>query len=785
MSTQKITEALSCKSLFINSLCKSISYKRDETDIHYMSKTGILGYEFKDESKIPEWSEKYLNAESHITLLSEDSAGKFSEEVIASSSSITGIAISKTGEEAVYAWTEGDRNKSFLKSYMGGEIKTVIEADTLISNPQIIIQNDKPLFGYEVREKDNDKLIFVESDGSEAFSIAGKNARIEEIDSSTTALVLESNISTEGCDCQLILIKEGKVSSTENLPSKYDMNLHPDLCYDEKTGLLHIVCESTTLWGFNELLGNSRDIMYYTCDIKNNGKPVYGPSTSNGIVFIEKDAIFDKFSSFNLPPIQPRVILINGKTTILYKRFHHAGDKGFGWDIIMSTVEENSLSNPVMLNENITLPDTDYSVIERNKKLLCLIPSCNHKAAVTFEEMESGGAKERRQPSTANTFRLEIYEKELNNLPAPPAVHKKYRGVYALPMSVRDIGAAPELTEKDGYKLVWGDMHVHSTYSKCMSTADGTPEEVFRYQKDIMKNDVIFTTDHVPYYTGVEADHVFDVLDFEAGKSFMPVYGVEYSGNPAHHTNIYAIDRDIFARLRLILLQKHTLMDAYEAIKKELPKESVTAIRHMHGFNKIEFGTNSERCCDTHDSEMEWAMEAMQTRGSMMMPRVWNPQFPANFLNAGAKLGVVGGSDHSRGLGQNHFCLTGFWVKEFTAEAVFKALRERRTIACANGKLSIWAELDGSIMGNESKVSGEVNIKSHLSCPQEIKKACLIRDGEFLDWVEVNTKDTTIALTDPNPPKGNHWYMVTAEADSVFQNPGILGHASPIFVEVS
>ena len=68
-----------------------------------------------------------------------------------------------------------------------------------------------------------------------------------------------------------------------------------------------------------------------------------------------------------------------------------------------------------------------------------------------------------------------------------------------------------------------------------------------------------------------------------------------------------------------------------------------------------------------------------------------------------AKLGMVGASDHHMTvLGSS---LTGFWVKEVTGEGIFEAMRNQRTLACANGKMSIWIESNGVGLGEVGRGS--------------------------------------------------------------------------------
>ena len=60
-----------------------------------------------------------------------------------------------------------------------------------------------------------------------------------------------------------------------------------------------------------------------------------------------------------------------------------------------------------------------------------------------------------------------------------------------------------------------------------------------------------------------------------------------------------------------------------------------------------------------------------------------------------------------------------------------------------------------------------------------------MRDGELLPWTEIGARAAEIDLLDEGAPGGRHWYVVTAEADSVPGEPPVLAHASPFFVTVT
>ncbi len=240
---------------------------------------------------------------------------------------------------------------------------------------------------------------------------------------------------------------------------------------------------------------------------------------------------------------------------------------------------------------------------------------------------------------------------------------------------------------------------------------------------------VLTLTDHVEYMSAVEFRHILDELAAEASEEIVVLYSVEWAKHPAHHTNFLAHDRDVFDQLRAIMLVESHLTKVFARIKAELLPESVAAIRHYHGMNGEPHGVDGTRTVETYDGDVEWAMEAVQTRGDMMFrPPLY---FPANFIAAGAKIGLVGGSDHSRG-GPLKFCLTGFWVEDVTPEAVFASLRRRRTIACASGKLAMWAER----FDNAAQV--------HVASPTPLMSASLWYDGAWHEPVELSgdTRET-------------------------------------------
>lgn len=186
------------------------------------------------------------------------------------------------------------------------------------------------------------------------------------------------------------------------------------------------------------------------------------------------------------------------------------------------------------------------------------------------------------------------------------------------------------------HQLLWGDLHRHSTLSKCIPERDGTLWDHYRWAQDVIGLDFYSTTDHTEQTSDFEArkGRIWSDL-FHNEPDFVSIYGYEQNFRDAEHTNFFYMDKDLAQFVRKIRLKNTSLTDAIKMLDAENMRGKVLIARHFHGDG---FG-NKYETAPPINPDYEWVVEAVQTRG-------FSPVTIAHYLSSGAKVGLVGSSDH-------------------------------------------------------------------------------------------------------------------------------------------
>ncbi len=751
-----------------------------DVDEQHLTKLARHAFEPRPHSGYRRWRDAMIGLPRRVVLV--DARSGSAEPVILDEAERIDGPVVAGGDAPVIAWTrrEGDRWRVML--WREGEVRAVHTDREPLSRPAVMAPGERVLTACAVG---GGGVHVWDERGRQVRSVEGYAGRLAAAPDGRAWLIVERLAGNRSALFAVDLVGGEEIA----LPAPDDLNMAPEVTVDPAGEFVYVVWESANSLGYNELVGAHRELNLWRMPIA-GGDFEPAPGTCRGRLVTPREAFTDggRFGHANsLTPVRPRVLFVGGEPAITYRRFRFVGLKCYGWDTWLMRSAAGQWDEPQRISPRTGHPDSRYAVVAEGDELLVFAPCCDQRPIRSFMEEAAG---ERGLPHTdaARNHRVEIVRLGAGEtLPTPTFPPTKVAPYIVLPSMPALAPEPPPLPgAPEGMMPVFGDLHTHSAYSKCMSANDGLPEDVLRFQRDTLGCTTLTLTEHVEYMTAPEFAHVLDTVEREAADGRIPLYAVEWAQSPAHHTNFFAIEREVFDHLRAILLANHDLREIYPIVRAELPENSVVAIRHFHGVTADEFGCSGERVTETHDGAIEWAMEAMQTRGNMMLEDYRGlPRFPSNFLNAGARIGLVGGSDHSRGKGPNRFCLTGFWVPEVTPQAIFDAIRERRTVAMSNGKVALWATLEGRPMGSELSLSGPVRVHATMATGYHLRRACLLRDGEPLEWIDLDGRVAAVELTDEAPPPGAHWYCVTVEADSSTGEPPVIAHASPFFVTIT
>lgn len=746
-------------------------------------------YSLRPGKTMEEWMQADATMKRKLFILEE---GQNAEEIrtLSTADRIYGPSVPyEIVDNPTAVWIEKYEDKTEQRwrlALLEGNSRSIpVTSDRVLRKP-VVTSTDSGLFiAFLIDEDDKTFIKIVDSAGNPVYQKQGRDPVLR-TDGTRLFLLYDTvhrNVIAQNLE---IINREGALEKGYYEIRAEDVNISPDMRYNPHSHILSMTWETAPIWGADPAVGYHRNIAYAELDMRALPEKIIPE-----LVPIEKRAFQELAGgktprySQNAAPVNPRIIFDEDRPQVVYRTFSYVGKRTFGWDAYAIEKKGIRWGKSLRLSDRYGPPDTGYDVLMRNGSRITSM-TVNHTV---------------NSPKAIYDLGIIVDEQEKDFFFPETHVPFLARGFYNIGFPLPD--AAPPFKEKtyDGYRLVWADLHCHTCYSKCQANKDGTPHSNVRFLRDILGNKVLSFSEHYHFMSAPEVAWSTDRLEEEAGDNCLFIYGCEGLGWPSHDTNLFCIDRSVNDKVRQVVRSNnHRTDEAYPAIKKYLPKDSVVAIRHFHGKPDGEYGVKNPKTVDTHDAELELSMESMQVRGNSMQEQSKKlfglPLFPNNFLNAGKKVGVIGGSDHSTAPGDhNAFALTGFWIKDFTNEAIYEAIRQRRTCAASNGKVSVWCTMNGQPMGCEVEIDREISISVKLTAAFPIVKVSLMMDSEIIDSksIENGDKEADVSFSPRLPEKGSHWYSIHVQAYSAhlindgypeddLDYPWLIVNTSPWFV---
>jgi hypothetical protein len=307
-------------------------------------------------------------------------------------------------------------------------------------------------------------------------------------------------------------------------------------------------------------------------------------------------------------------------------------------------------------------------------------------------------------------------------------------------------------------------------------------EEKLRFCRDVAKLDFALNTDHDSmrdneWHRNRNAAHFHDLPGH-----FVAFNGYEWTcshfddkPNYGHYNILYQEDGPM-------LRTRDPRYNSARQLAAALSHETALAIPHHPSDYAHPLDWNA------FDPVFAPLVEVFQVRGSYeydncpMHPELYGRHTVLKHslqygLNRGFDFGFTAGGEHE-GVG-----VTGVYATDLTREAIFEALRERRTFASTGDRIIVDWRLDGHPMGSRVHTSAQT-LTSYLSVigTDRITSIRIVKNGHICREWSPNTLHVTHTwreerATDPSTPETrDYYYVIIAQCNAE------MAWTSPIFV---
>ncbi|MGH7493271.1 MAG: DUF3604 domain-containing protein [bacterium] len=313
----------------------------------------------------------------------------------------------------------------------------------------------------------------------------------------------------------------------------------------------------------------------------------------------------------------------------------------------------------------------------------------------------------------------------------PGVQYMQLRALQRSPDSLWQVYANPVevVTDTLPYRVFWGDLHSHSRFSY-----DGYGSDPFIRARDLAGLDFYALTEHTSFFaqrnaglTAAEWEAVKrSVVRFHAPGKFVTIPAYEFSAKaPSGHHNVYFNAHDqIVPYIPLFRNEDYyQIQKVWEVQREVLPPgvEMITVPHHTGiiwnefiegaspqvsfglGFSNFKLRPQIEiysghGLSESYDPQHRLSYKSLNGPGVKGLAD--GPHYAQDAWAAGERLGVIASSDdHSSRPGLPYYGLAAIYAKELTREAIFDALKQRRTYGTTGQRILLHFEIDGHLMG--------------------------------------------------------------------------------------
>jgi hypothetical protein len=322
-------------------------------------------------------------------------------------------------------------------------------------------------------------------------------------------------------------------------------------------------------------------------------------------------------------------------------------------------------------------------------------------------------------------------------------------------------------------RLLFGDVHGHSN----LSDGTGTPEDYYRYARDVAALDVAALTDHdhwgMPFLDETPANWARieeAARSFHEPGRFVTLLGYEWTSWIWGHRHVLHFE-DTAAI-------KSSIDERYDS-----PPELWDALRGAPALTFAHHSAGAPVATDWRiapDPELEPVTEIVSIHGSS---ESFDSPWPVggmiegntvrDALGRGYRLGLIGSGDSHDGhpglvqLADGYSGgLAGIFAAERTREAVLAALRARRVYATNGPRIVLEANLDGKPMGSVVKAGAGGRLEVQAAAPGPIEAVELVtREGVVSRHPGEGKRSLAVETTLPEFASGDWLYVRVVQSD--------------------
>jgi hypothetical protein len=360
-------------------------------------------------------------------------------------------------------------------------------------------------------------------------------------------------------------------------------------------------------------------------------------------------------------------------------------------------------------------------------------------------------------------------------------------GLYRVTATTGDLTAIsnPLFVTERLPRIVWGDLHGHSG----LTDGSGTPDDYFRYARDVAALDVVALTDHDHW--GMRPLSMFPEIweairdttnRFHEPGRLVTLVGYEWTNWLHGHRHVLYFDDDgeIFS----------SLDERYEHPEQLWERLRGTgALTFAHHSAGEPVPTNWSVA---PDPELEPVTEVVSVHGSSEAadsPRLIRGAVPGNFvrdvLDRGYRLGLIGSGDSHdghpglAGLASPNSGLAGLMVEDLTREGVRDALARRAVYATSGPRILLHVALDGRLMGSDVPAPEHeaLELVALAVTEEPIARIDVVRSGQVVESVQPDERTVLQRLSRQIEPLGPDEYLYVR----VIQIDGNAAWSSPFF----